>query len=55
MNMVGFTALSITGQGIMMYSNGDVYEGEMKKGCVTGCGIKRFANGDKYEVIINVV
>ena len=33
----------------IVYPNGDVYEGEMKKGMMDGYGIYTYANGDVYE------
>ena len=37
------------GQGKLTYSNGNVYEGEFKKGLPEGQGKQTFLSGDVYE------
>ena len=37
------------GQGTFTYSNGDIYEGELKDNKMHGQGTFTYAHGDKYE------
>jgi len=42
-------ALQIHGKGVLMYANGNRYEGEWENDVINGHGTLFYADGDKYE------